>query len=133
MTGKHAHTDASVSVPEWIPLLDAYAHVTRIVRAPASADVEIRQALDDGSLRHRVGLAYDGFPQREIVNTTAPDGFWRSAQIHWAEDRAVRSSPRFLAHRVVVAQQDLFKLWPERSLISEAAEFVADIRCETKV
>jgi len=120
MTSKHAHTDASVSVPEWIPLLDAYAHVTRIVRAPASAHVEIRQALDDSRLRHRVRLAYDGFPQRrEIVNTTAPDGFWRSAQIHWAEDRAVRSSPRFEAHRVIVAQQDLFKLWPDGSLISE--------------
>ena len=123
MNAKHAHTAAAASVPKWIPLLDAYAHVTRIVKAPASADVEIRQALDDGRLRHRVGLAYDGFPQRrEIVNTTAPDGFWRSAQIHWADDRAIRSSPRFEARRVVVAQQDLFILWPDESLISEAGD-----------
>jgi hypothetical protein len=120
MTGKHAHTDAAVSVPVWIPLLRAYAHVTRIVGAPASSHVRLRQALDDRGLRHLVGLAYDGFPQRrEMVNTTAPDGFWRSAQIDWAEDRAVRSSPRFEAHRVVVAEQDLLKLWPERALLPE--------------
>jgi hypothetical protein len=122
MTGepKYAHTDPAVSEPKWIPLFQGYAHVNRIVWSqPADA---LRQALDDGRLRHRVGCAYTGFPQRrQLINISAPAGFWRLAQVRWEEDAAVcTGSMRFEAYRVVVAERDLFILWPGDPLIFEA-------------
>ena len=113
MTGKHAQLDAAASKPKWIPLFEAFDHVIRSVGARSSADAGLRQALDDGSLRHRVGCGR--FPAgQEILNEPAPAGFWRyPTRVRWGEDHAIGTGPSpFVALRVFVAEDDLFKLWP---------------------
>jgi hypothetical protein len=119
MTRKHECPDTGAARDsQWISLFKAYAHITAVVGEPSLADERLRQALDDGRLRHRVGCAYIGFPARlEVINRPAPSGFWCGRTgVTWREDFAIRTENAggfYEAHRVDVFADDLFSLWPK--------------------
>jgi hypothetical protein len=132
---EHDYTNAAARELKWIPLLQAYGHVLGIVGSPAKADAELRQALDDGRLRHLVGYGKIEAPKpMEIINEPAPAGFWRApTRVTWRDDWAVRldfALGYFEAHRVVVEEGDLFELRPpkEERAVSRKSQAVGEPR-----
>lgn len=106
---------------EWLPVSQALRYVTEVEGSKDLADRLLRDAIRDGRLPHRIGVAFIGRHQREVRNEPASDGFWpRGSFWDWptvvdlAKSYAIRKPHQFFeAHRIEVYIRALQKLWPK--------------------